>query len=433
LLEIINIQPDSIAEELDIRIGDKIIAINSKQINDQIDYQFYTAEEHIELRIRRGEQDILYDIEKEYNEDLGLDIQEMKMMACGNNCVFCFVYQNPKGMRKDLYFKDEDFRFSFLYGHYVTLTTMKESDLQRVVEQNLSPLYVSVHATDKSIRKFLLGNKRNDYLEEKIKFLVDGGIELHVQIVLCPGINDGKIFDKTITDLIKFYPGVKSIAVVPLGLTRHRDGLENLRIHTNEELKTIIEYTNVIRSKIKKEIGDNFIYLADEFFINADTDLPESGYYDEFYQIENGVGEFRAMIDGFNSNFKQGPPRLTAPLKITWVTGTLAEKLLKKYIIKPLNSLDKLKIDLVAIQNDFYGPSIGVSGLLVGKDIFEQLKDRDLGEVILLPPRILNKDGLFLDDWTINDLETRLNRPCYLYQEPIHEITEVLAKWRISA
>lgn len=433
MVKITDVEPDSIAQELGIRPGSFILEINGKTIRDRLDSRFYGSEEQLEVLIRQEEEDLLFEIEKDADEDLGLVLEEMTMTSCGNRCVFCFVHQNPKGLRRALYFKDEDYRFSFMYGHYVTMTTMTQKDLDRIVEQRLSPLYISVHATEEKTRKYLLGIKQDDKLLRKIKFLTDNGITLHTQIVLCPDINDGAVFDRTVEDLKAFYPGVKSVAVVPVGLTRHRRNLPRLRVHRMDELRHMIRYTNEMRKKIKTELGDYFVYLADEFFIKAHTPLPETAYYDEFYQIENGVGEFRDMIDEFNRicpDLKK--QKLTESLRITWVTGELAHRPLNECIIDPLREIKNLEIDLVPVKNMFYGNSVQVSGLLVGEDIYEQLCSRDLGDIILLPPRVLNEDNLFLDDWTTNDLEKKLNRPVHVYTEPLEELFEVAEQIRSS-
>ena len=426
MVRIISVDSGSIAEELDIKSGDYIVSINEKPVNDRLDYRFYQSEEQIDLHIKHKDEDVIYEIEKDAHEDLGLELDEMKMKACGNNCVFCFVYQNPKGMRKALYFKDEDYRFSFLYGHYVTMTTLKQKDLDRIVEQRLSPLYISVHSTEENTRKLLLGINRDDQLLQKIEYLTQNGIELHAQIVLCPGINDGKIFDRTVVDLKKFYPGVKSIAVVPVGLTQHRENLYQLRIHTKNELNAMIDYVNQKRELLKKELNVGFVYLSDEFFIKAGVPMPNSDYYDEFYQIENGVGEFRDMIDNLNSVRKKFPKKISKPIKLTWVTGKLAEGPLKEFIIPELEKVENLEIEVIAITNHFYGPAIQVSGLLTGQDIYNQLKNRKLGDLILLPPRVLNDDNLFLDDWTVKDLDEKLNIKCHVYTEPMSEFFNVL-------
>ncbi len=428
MVEIIGINKESIAAELGIEKGDKLLSVNGEKINDRLDYRYYTASESVELLIRKKSEDILYEIEKDMDEDIGLTIEDMQLKSCGNNCVFCFVYQNPKGLRKPLYFKDEDYRYSFLYGHYVTMTTMDESDLKRIVKQRLSPLYISVHATDLSIRKRLLGIKANDRLLEKIEYLTDNGIELHAQIVLCPGINDGSIFEKTITDLKRFYPRLKSVAVVPLGLTQFRKNLYPLRIHTQEELEGMIVKTNRMREDLKGELGNFFIYLSDEFFIKADKPLPEASYYDAFYQIENGVGEFRRMIDEFEDEMKDLPDSLPKKTNITWITGRLAGERFEKHIINRLRKITNLNIDLVIVENDFFGHTIQVSGLLVAGDIYNQLKNRDLGDLIFIPPRVLNEDALFLDNWSIEMLEEKLSRPCHVYTERFTDIRQVILR-----
>jgi putative radical SAM enzyme (TIGR03279 family) len=426
LVQIIDIAHGSIADELGWAKGDQLVEINGRPVNDMLDYRFYSSEEYLEILVRRADEDVIYEVEKDYHEDLGVEVEQMKMMACGNNCVFCFVYQNPKGMRKPLYFKDEDYRFSFLYGHYVTLTTVTQDELERIVEQNLSPLFISVHATEENVRKLLLGIKREDHLMEKIRFLVEGGIELHTQIVLCPGINDGKIFDQTVNDLKKYYPGVKSIAVVPLGLTKHRKNLMEMRIHTQEELQDMIAYTNRMRDRLRKELEISYVYLSDEFFIKAGYPLPSIDYYDDFYQIENGVGEFRDMIENFNRAWRGMPKESPQPVRVTWVTGQLAAPSLDKFIVSKLRKIKGITIDLVAVKNEFYGHDITISGLLVGGDIYDQLKDRELGDVILLPPRVLNKDGYLLDDWTVEQLEEKLGRPCHVYTEELDEFVRVV-------
>lgn len=430
MLEIVEVYPNGIAHELGIKPGDFIVKINSESVNDQLDYRFISAEEYIELLIQRGNEQMLFEIEKEFQEDIGIDLQEMKMKSCGNNCVFCFVYQNPDGMRKALYFKDEDYRFSFLYGHYVTLTTVNQAELERIVKQQLSPLYISVHSTEEETRKLLLGIKKDDELLEKIDFLVKGGIELHTQIVLCPGINDGEIFDKTVEDLKKFYPGVKSIAIVPVGLTRHRNNLFNLRLHTKNELLQMIDYTNEYRKKLAGQLGTSFIYLADEFYIKAGIQFPAAKYYDDFYQIENGVGEFRDLIDNFEKYHDDIPKETNYPTRINWVTGTLAAENLNKYIISRLNNIKNLSIETNPIINKFYGENITVSGLLTGQDIYEQLKDKELGDIVFLPPRILNVEGLFLDNWNVAMLEEKLKTRFYVYKESIGEIVDIINKIR---
>ena len=433
MIKIIHVEKNSIADRLGLQAGDQVVSINNNPVNDEIDFRFYSAEENLELCVQRNVEVVTFDIEKEFHEDIGIELESMKMKACGNNCVFCFVYQNPRGLRRALYFKDEDFRFSFLYGHYVTLTTVKQSELERIVAQRLSPLYISVHATDEKTRKLLLGLKKEDHLMEKISFLVEGGIELHAQIVLCPGFNDGEILDRTVADLKEFYPGVKSIAVVPVGLTRHREKLFSLRLHRPEELREMILYTDRLRRKLYKELTNSFVYLSDEFFIKADIALPPAAYYDEFYQIENGVGEFRDMIDQFDRDSDHLPEKISEPTTISWVTGTLAADTLEKHIIRRLNQIGNLTINLIPVKNDFYGHDIEVSGLLVGQDIFNHLKDKVLGDLVLLPPRVLNHDNLFLDDWSVKKLRDLLNTEVIVYKNTPAQLPALLEKLKESA
>ncbi len=428
MVKIIDIVPGSIAEELGIQPGDQLIAINGKKIRDRLDYRFYEADEYLEVLIRQGDEEILFEIEKDADEDLGLVPEEMKLMTCGNNCVFCFVPQNPRGLRRSLYLKDEDYRYSFMYGHYVTMTKLKKGELERIVEQRLTPLYISVHATELETRKYLLGIKRDDHLLEKIEFLTSHGIQLHAQIVLVPGVNDGAVFDRTIADLKQFYPGISSVAIVPVGLTRHRERLPKLRKHTPQELKATVEHVNELREQLRKELGIYFVYLSDEFFIKSKTPLPPAEYYDDFYQIENGVGEFREMIDRFQAAWRHIPKQIDHPIHISWVTGTLAAENLKKYILDPLNSIKNVTIEMIPILNYFYGTTIEVSGLLVGQDIYTQLKKRPLGDVVFLPPRVLNDDGLFLDNWSVNDLEEKLGKKVHVFTEPIELFAEVVTE-----
>ncbi len=432
MIKITAVKADSIAAELEIKAGDMLESINGKPIKDRLDYRFHQTDEHLEVLISREGEQTLFDIEKEMDEDFGLELEEMQLMACGNNCVFCFVYQNPKGMRKPLYFKDEDYRYSFMYGHYVTMTTISRQDLERIVEQRLSPLYISVHSTEEQTRKFLLGIKKDDHLLEKMKYLTDNGIRLHTQIVLVPGVNDGAVFDQTVKDLSGFYPGVTSVAVVPIGLTKHRARLVPLRMHTPQELKEQIDYVNIRRAAFKKELGVSFVYLSDEFFIKAREPLPTAEYYDAFYQIENGVGEFRDMIDNFNQVFD---PRQTLPrrTRVTMVTGILAHGKLNEEIVNPLRRVKNLEIDLVPVVNRWYGPSIQVSGLLVARDIHETLSRKKLGDVVLLPPRVLNDDGYFLDDWTLEELQRKLGVPCHVYDGNLAHLPEELAALSVAS
>jgi putative radical SAM enzyme (TIGR03279 family) len=428
MIEILKIVPDSIAAMIGMKSGDQILQIDGKEINDLLDFRFYVADKKIEVLINRASSYILLDIEKEYHEDIGCEFREMEINCCSNNCIFCFVHQNPKGMRRSLYLKDEDYRFSFLHGNYITLTNINEKDLNRIIEQRLSPLYISVHATDTECRKIILGIDFDDHILQKIEYLVQGGIELHAQIVVCPGINDGNLLIKTVEDLKNFYPGVKSIAIVPVGLTKYRKKLKPLRLYTAAESRSMIKITDNLHGKYRKELGTGFVYLADEFFLQADMPIPPEEYYEDFYQIENGIGELRYTIDRFNADFKSMPKSVANLHKITWVTGTLAAKSIAQHIISKLNMIKGLKVNMMEIRNNFFGASVSVAGLLVGQDIYHQLKGNDLGDMVLLPPKIVNHDNLFLDDWSLTVLEKKLNIHCHVFTEPFSDLFKIINK-----
>lgn len=427
MVEIIDIEPGSIADELQIKAGASLISINGKEINDNLDYRFYASGEELELLIEQDGEQVVFEIEKDYQEDLGLIPEDLKMRKCGNKCVFCFVHQSPRGLRKPLYFKDEDYRFSFLYGHYVTLTNVSQADLDRIVEQRLTPLYISVHVTDLEMRKHMLGIKFDDFLLDKIRFLTGNGIELHCQIVLCPGLNDGKYLEQTIADLKQFYPAVRSVAIVPVGLTKHRKNLPQLNPVTDQYSREFIALTNKMRAKLKQELGSSFIYLSDEFFIRVNLDVPQNEYYEGFYQLENGVGLTRDFINRFEAE-KTRLAAVTQPLKLTLVSGVLGAVVLNRYVMPYLRQLPGLDISLQRVRNQFYGESIVVSGLLVGQDIYRTLRENPPGEFVILPPRVLNHDRRFLDDWTLDELEERLESKVIVFPESFVRLFRMIAE-----
>jgi putative radical SAM enzyme (TIGR03279 family) len=429
MVEIIDVLPGSIAEELGIEAGDKVVSVNGKPISDELDYRFYITNEEVELVVMQGDEEVVFEIEKDYDDDLGIKLQEMEIRACGNSCIFCFVYQNPKGLRKTIYFKDEDYRFSFMYGHYTTLTNTTKEDLQRIVEQRLSPLYISVHVTDTELRKLMLGIKFDDRLFEKIDYLTQNDIELHCQIVLCPELNDGKHLDKTIDDLKAYYPKIKSIAIVPVGLTKHRRNLYNLKPVTVEyALKTIAE-TDERRKKLKAELGTSFVYLSDEFYIKTKLPIPDDEYYEEFWQQENGVGLTRDFINTFEAELPELRNPSRRPLNISLVTGMLGAEVLKTYFMRKLNQIPDMFFKLHPIVNEFYGESIVVSGLLVGRDILKQLKQQKVGDYVILPQNCVNEDGIFLDDMTLPELQLRLGKKVLVFPGTFTELFARIAEF----
>ena len=426
MVEIIDIMPESIAEELGLEAGDTIVSINGKEVTDALDYKFYITTEEAELVVTQGEQRVVFEIVKEYDDDLGVVVEEMELRSCGNACIFCFVFQNPKGMRKGVYFKDEDYRFSFLYGHYTTLTNATQEDLERIVEQRLSPLYISVHVTDTEIRKLMLGIKFDDNLFAKIDYLTANGIELNCQIVLCPGLNDGEHLDKTIVDLLPYYPKIQSIAIVPVGLTQFRKNLFKLTPVTVDYSLQLIAETDRRRKELRQNLGSSFVYLSDEFYIKTATTVPDDEYYEGFYQLENGVGLTRDFITRFHEELPALKNPARRPLKLSLVTGTLGASVLTTYFMTELQAIPELSFEIHKVVNRFYGPTIVVSGLLVGEDIYEALKDQVLGDYVILPPDCVNDDGVFLDDWTLPQLESRLNKKLIPFPRSFSKLFELI-------
>jgi putative radical SAM enzyme (TIGR03279 family) len=411
-MKIKSIQKGSIASLLNIIPEYDLIEIDGHPVRDLIDYRFLSTEYRLELKllsplgkIRKAR------VKKEPDQDLGLEFYSIKNKSCKNNCIFCFVHQLPKGLRKALYFKDEDFRLSFLHGNFITLTNTSNSDIQRIVGQRLSPLYVSVHTTDEGLRKEILGNPKILEIMPQIGRLAEGRIEIHTQIVLCPGINDGEYLKKSVRELSSFYPNVKSLALVPVGLTRFRSRLPVIRPVGAAYSQRIVEQVDRWQMTFRKELGTGFVYAADEFYTKSKLAIPSKRYYDEFYQIENGVGMMRQFLDDFQANRRLLPKRLKKDLKITLVTGVSAFKLIKQMVQKHLSSIPGLQVTTVEVKNDFFGHSITVTGLLTGTDIIAALKrKRNSNDVIVLPPNCVNHDGLLLDDSTAEKISNTLGR-----------------------
>lgn len=421
-MKILSVDQGSIASELGLRSGDVLRRINGKPVRDVLDYRFLIAEELVELEIEREGEITLFEIEKDADDTLGLNLEPMKVRMCGNDCPFCFVDQNPAGMRQSLYFRDEDYRLSFLAGHYVTLTNISRRDLERIVEQRLSPLYISVHAVNPAVRRFLLGLRHDDRLLEKLSYLTENGIELHTQIVVCPTFNDGEVMVETFEKLAGFFPQIKTIALVPLGLTRHREGLTPLVPVTPEYARSLIAFADRFGHRFKKELGVYFVYPSDEFYILAGLPVPERQRYDTFDQLENGVGMVRTLLNGFAAARGEFPASLPRPVRVTLVTGELMGDILQNEIVGPLNAVRNLHVERVVVKNDFYGHSIRISGLLTGGDIFKTLALRDNGDHVFLPQNCVNDAQLFLDDWRVDTLAQKLRVPVSVISNDFREL-----------
>ena len=406
------VAPDSIAEELEIEVGDILLEINGNKIEDIFDYQYYTQDEYIEVLIQKpsGEEWLL-EIDKDYDEDLGISFENGLMddyRSCHNKCIFCFIDQMPKGMRDTLYFKDDDSRLSFLQGNYVTLTNMSDEDVERIIKYNLSPINVSFQTTNPELRCKMLNNRfAGDALKKAWK-LAEAGIMMNGQIVLCKGVNDGEELERSIRDLSKYLPNLESVSVVPVGLSKYRDGLYPLEPFTKEDAKEVLRIIHEWQDKLYPEYGLHFIHASDEWYILAEEELPEEESYDGYLQLENGVGMLRLLMNEFEEGMKQ-ITREVKPTEVSLVTGRLAFPYINKMAEQMMEKYPQLKIHVYAIRNDFFGEMITVSGLLTGQDILAQLKDIELGERVLLPQNVLKSgEAVFLDDVTLEEFEKAL-------------------------
>lgn len=412
-MKINHIERDSIAESIGLKKGDQLYSIDGSRVKDVIDYRFKVADENIVIKVKKGEELIEYEIEKDIDDNLGIGFDDFNIRACANDCVFCFADQNPPGMREGLYFRDGDFRMSFLYGHFITMTNMGWKQLKRVVEQQLSPLYVSVHVTDpdKRLEMFLYG--KDDFLMKKFEYLTENGIELHAQVVLCPGWNDGKFLEKTIEDIYSFYPYALSMSIVPVGLTKHREGLPNLPQVTKEYAKKFIPIGQKLSKKYRQKNGSNFVFLSDEWFLKVGNEVPDLDYYAGHDLIENGVGQVAHFMDNWNKEINNYDSFKDISKKVTICTGTLVANYFQENFLPLFESFSNLDIQLKSIVNTFFGEDdVTVSGLLTGHDIISQLQGEQLGDLVLLSNRILNEDNtVTLDDMNLEKISNSLNIP----------------------
>ncbi len=422
-MKIVEIYKGSIADDLGLKPGDRLLRINNMRVKDEIDYRFKITDEEVLLEIEIDGKSKSFEIEKDFDDDLGIILEDFKIRSCANDCVFCFVDQNPEGMRSGMYFRDGDFRLSYLHGHYVTMTNMGYKELNRIVEQKLSPLYISVHATGVELRKKLLLYGKDDLLLDKIKFLTKNGIELHAQIVLMPGINDGVHLIKTIEDLHSFYPGLNSLSIVPVGLTKHREGLPEIKSVSPGYAADIMPQFRYLNDKFSINEDRPFIFLSDEWYLLSKESLPPTSIYGSLDLVENGVGQVSKFIEEFEKEKTKIPNSFTDPVEFSIVTGELMEGVFLKEIMPFLNEIKNLKVNLYAIKNNFYGDMVTVSGLITGQDIIDQLKGKSLGDAVWASYRVLNDEGeLTLDDMTIDHISKQLGVPFNVSEDSIIEI-----------
>ncbi len=429
-----NIVPGSIADELGIEAGDRLLSINGHEIEDIFDYQFYSEDEELLFLIEKpdGEQWEL-EIEKDADEELGMEFGEGLMdeyRSCRNKCMFCFIDQMPEGMRDTLYFKDDDSRLSFLQGNYVTLTNMDDHDIERIIRYRLEPINISFQTTNPELRCRMLHNRFAGDALKKVDMLYQGGIEMNGQIVLCKGVNDKEELERSIRDLTAYLPLLRSVSVVPVGLTKFRDGLYPLEPFTKEEAESVLEVIHRWQKKIYAQYGIHFIHAGDEWYLLAEEEVPEEERYDGYLQLENGVGMLRLLFNEFKESYDkvEGDNKKRA---LSIATGRLAYPYLKRMAEKMEEKFPGTRIHVYAVRNDFFGERITVSGLVTAQDIMAQLKGRDLGERLLLPCNMLKADeDIFLDDYTVSQVSDALQVPLVIVKSSGQDLVDAILEER---
>ncbi|MGI6226810.1 MAG: DUF512 domain-containing protein [Peptococcales bacterium] len=397
---IAEVRPNSLASELGLEPGDKIVEVNNIVPEDLIHFQYLWADEEIKLLVEtKTKEEILYEIEKDYDEGLGVVFEQAvfdKIRPCHNKCLFCFIEQMAPEMRPSLYEKDDDYRLSFLQGNFITLTNIKEADLKRIKDYHLSPLYVSVHTTNKVLRKELMGNPKADRIMEQLQDLINSGINIHTQIVLCPGINDGEYLEKTINDLSSLWPGVQSIAIVPVGVTKFRKDLAKFPVFDKKYAEKLVEQITEKQIMFREKTGISLVYLGDEIYVQAQKDFPDYEFYDSFPQTENGIGVSRLFLDEFKM-IKDKLPKTCSEDHFIIATSVLGSNILKP-VLDELNLIKGLNVELKVIENVFFGSRVTVTGLLTGTDLIQGLQGTPLGTKVIISDIMLKKgENIFLD------------------------------------
>lgn len=408
---IFQIDPGSIAEELGIEKGDVLLSVNGEQFTDALEYKFLTAEDYVELEIQKGDEIVVYEIEKEPYEDIGLSFENSlidKPRSCRNRCIFCFIDQLPKGLRKPLYFKDDDTRLSFLTGNYVTLTNIKDEEIDKVIRLRLSPINVSVHSTEPELRKKMLHNRFGGRIMEHIRKLTENGITVNGQIVLVKGVNDGAHLEKSVRDLSACYPGVHSISVVPVGISDHREGLYPLSPFEKEDAEQVVSLLEKLQEENRQTHGSRIVYIADEFYLKAERDIPDIAVYEDFPQIENGVGMLSSMREELLRELKTERKEVR-PGKRSIATGLCAYHHIKQFADMVQQRYPQVEVEVYPIENRLFGHRVNVAGLLSGGDLVAGLSGKQLGDTLILTRSMLRAEGdLFLDDMTPRELSETL-------------------------
>ena len=432
------IVPGSIAEEMEIEPGDVLVKINDNTIEDIFDYQYYCEDEYIVVLVRKpdGEEWEL-EIEKDEDEDLGIVFGNGLMddyRSCTNKCIFCFIDQMPKGMRETLYFKDDDARLSFLQGNYITLTNMSDHDIDKVIQYRLSPINISFQTTNPELRCRMLNNRFAGDALKKVQRFYEAGIEMNGQIVLCKGVNDGAELERSIADLYEYLPCLRSVSVVPVGLSKYREGLYPLEPFEKEDAADVLEIIHKWQAKAVEEYGLHFIHASDEWYILAQRDLPDEDNYDGYLQLENGVGMVRLMLTEFEHGLKCALKRKMAVRRetLTVITGRLVYPYIRYMCEKIMEYFSEKKIQVLPIRNDFFGERITVTGLLTGQDIIAQCEGISLGDRLLLPENVLRSgEEVLLDDITVTDLIETLQAPINIVKSSGYGLIETILEIEI--
>ena len=416
MVRITEVQERSRAARAGILPGDLLVSINSKEINDVLDYRFYLADRKLEITVKRGEEELTFQIIKQEYDDIGLEFETPlmdKKHSCENKCIFCFIDQLPKGLRKSLYFKDDDSRLSFLHGNYITLTNLEEKDIDRIIEMHISPVNISVHTTNPELRVKMMKNKRAGEVLSYLKKLSDAGISICAQIVLCKGINDGEELHRTMRDLTEYFPALQSVSVVPAGKTKFREGLFALDSFSAQDCREVISEVESFADECLKKFGSRLFFCADELYIKGGVPLHSEEYYEGYPQIENGVGMITSLLEEFDlekENIEELLGEFSAPRKISVVTGVAASEHIKNMCDALCKCVNGLEIQVYTVINNFFGEEITVSGLLTGKDIYEQLVGKELYDELILPPNVLRAEGdLFLCGMSLEELKDKLS------------------------
>jgi cytidylate kinase len=433
-----HVAPGSLAEAIGLRPGDSLVAVNGHRLCDVIDFRFYSAEEEVEIEVDRDGRRLTLQVQQSYGLSLNVEFVhptfDVDIRRCLNRCEFCFVTQSPPGMRPTLYVKDDDYRYSFLYGNFITLTNLAKEDWERIAEQHLSPLYISVHATEPELRRRILGQGTGEAclaptdIMGQLRRLTDMGIDLHTQLVLIPGVNDGPHLDRSLEDLSALFPAVRTVALVPVGLTRYHTG--PCRPYSSEEARVVLRQVKPWRRDCRRRFGRTFVYPADEWYLMSGTPLPSAASYDSFEQLDNGVGLTRRFLDQWTRLKKRLPcQRRMAWQRTVWVCGTLFGPTLQR-IASEVAALSGSEIEVVPVVNAFYGETVTVSGLLVGQDVLNALHGRDLGDGVLLPRAMFDSaSGATLDDLSLADISSALNVPVGVAESPREAIEAMKQGW----